>query len=67
MITDLLKHGGTVELLIDKLTIFVIIGDNTFWQLLTIEVGIGSREHCLLGLDLTIFEISSSVTASKTE
>ena len=58
---DFLKAGGKEPLARDLLTMLVMVGASTDRHFLSRLVGIGSRSHCLLGLELMRRTISSVV------
>mgnify|MGYP006358166955 FL=1 len=58
---DLLKAEGKEPVAKDVLTMLVMVGASTDRHFLSMVVGIGSRSHCLLGLELMRRTISSIV------
>ena len=57
--TDCLKDEGKVPEDRDRLTILVIVGARTEMDCLSMDVGIGSSSHWLVGNCRTSFVISS--------
>ena len=58
---DFLKAEGKEPVASDALTMLVMVGASTDRHFLSRLVGIGSRSHCLLGLELMRRTISSVV------
>lgn len=61
MTIDLLKAEGKEPVAKDVFTMLVIVGASTDRHFLSRLVGIGSRSHCLFGLELMSRTISSVV------
>jgi hypothetical protein len=62
---DCLKFAGKEPVAREMLTMLVMVGARTDKHVLSKEVGIGSRSHCLLGADWIRRVISSTVAGWK--
>ena len=59
--TAVLKVSGTVPVVNERLTTKFIIGSSGWMTFLSRLVGIGSKQHDFVGVDLMTFSISSTV------